>query len=83
METNNLFSIEQIINLFETELRKQQKGQDSYHVVIMGELHRNISYQIEDTYKDAGWKHVHCCASSEKGQRPGLTELRLSMNPLI
>jgi hypothetical protein len=77
MSKPNHMILDEICIKFEKEFQHEQKGQDYYHLVIDGEYSRNICDSVEKVYKDAGWKKVTCKTSSENGETPGLTGLRL------
>lgn len=69
--------LKELIGLFEEELKASEKGQDSYSIVVYGEYPKPICNKVEKIYKEAGWRSVVCKTSSENGERPGLTGLRL------
>lgn len=65
------------ISDFENDFQSEEKNQEYYHLIINGELCRELCDKIESTYLAAGWKTVVCKTSSEKGERGGLTGLQL------
>lgn len=72
--------IEEAVFKFEEEFKKEEKDQECYHLVIVGEYSRPVCDEIEKIYKNAGWGIVNCRTSSENGERGGLTGLRLAIN---
>jgi len=44
-------------------------------LAVVGEI--QFCNKVEKIYKEAGWRSVVCKTSSENGERPGLTGLRL------
>lgn len=75
--SSGLSKLNDALMKIETEFLKQEKDQDYYHIVIVGEYTREVCDAIEKNYSDAGWKHAKCKTSSENGERPGLTGLQL------
>lgn len=69
--------LEVAIEKFEIKFKQEQKGLNSYHLIIFGEYDRPICDKIEATYKKAGWARAICITSSENGERAGLTSLKL------
>lgn len=69
--------INEVLEKFEEQFKKEQENQLYYHLVITGEYPRHICDRVEKIYKKAGWKSVTCSTSSEKNERPGLTGLQL------
>jgi hypothetical protein len=67
------------INQFEEKLQADEPGLDYYHLVILGELNYAVCKKIEDIYYSAGWMKVICKTSSQNGEPPGLTGLKLWM----
>lgn len=65
------------IDEFEINLDSQERGKDYYHLVIAGELQREICDEIQRLYLEAGWVKVVCKTSSEDNERAGLTGLQL------
>jgi len=65
-----------MVEKFEKELKKQEKGQLFYYVIIKG-MHSNEACAIiVNAYKQVGWKNVECLVHDKLGA----TTLRLSMN---
>lgn len=69
--------VEELISKFEKKLKKEDKDEEYYHLVILGEYDRKVYDQIEETYRNAGWDKVVCKSSTETGEKPGLTGLQL------
>ena len=69
--------VEKIVEQFEQEFKNEEINLDYYFLVISGEYPRGVCDEIEQIYKDAGWKKVLCRTSSERGERPDLTGLQL------
>lgn len=69
--------VEEAINKFEKQFKKEDKDEEYYHMAIAGEYNRQVCDEIEKIYTDAGWKKVKCKTSSENGERGGLTSLQL------
>lgn len=82
MQNTQLFDINSVLSIFETQLLLQTKGKDQYSIMILGELSREVGDLVEKAYIDAGWSHVSCRNSTEKGFKPGMTYLVLSMKPI-
>jgi hypothetical protein len=74
---SGISKLETVLAKFEDEFSKQEKDQDYYHLVIIGEYPRSLLNEVETTYYSAGWSNVVCNTSSENGERGGLTGLRL------
>lgn len=70
--------LNEALQKFEAEFAKNEKDEDFYHLVIVGEYNRDVCDEIQNLYTNAGWKNVVCKTSSENGERGGLTGLRLS-----
>lgn len=70
-------TVETLIGKFETKLKKEDKDEEYYHLVIYGEYNRKVYDEIERIYSDAGWGQVKCKSSSENNEKPGLTDLQL------
>lgn len=77
MSIDNSELLEELIKLFEEQLKESEKGRDSYSIVVYGEYPKPICNRVEEIYMEAGWKSAICKTSSENGERPGLTGLRL------
>ena len=75
--TSGTSKFEDAVNRFEEQFKKEDKGQNYYHLVIVGEYNRDVCDEIQRTYTEAGWKKVNCRTSSENGERGGLTGLQL------
>ncbi len=75
--TSGTSKFEEAVNKFEEQFKKEDKDQDYYHLVIIGEYNREVCDEIQKTYTKAGWKKVYCRTSSENGERGGLTGLQL------
>ena len=71
-------AFDRAIGQFESELGQAEKGKEFYLIVIEGELNRPLCNKIANLYKQAGWATATCKTSSESGERPGLTGLRLT-----
>lgn len=65
------------IKLFEERLLKSEPGRDEYSLVVPGEIPFSVRGSIISAYETAGWKKAEITTSSENGERPGLTRLRL------
>ena len=78
--TSVVSKLELAINDFEELLLSEEKGQEYYHLVIVGEYNRATCDEIQNIYTKAGWAKVVCKTSSENGERPGLTGLQLYIN---
>ena len=77
MNIDDSILLKELIGLFEEELKASEKGQDSYSIVVCGEYPKHICNKVEKVYKESGWRSAVCKTSSENGERPGLTGLRL------
>lgn len=75
--TSGTSKFEEAVSKFEEQFKKDDKDQDYYHLVIVGEYNRDTCNEIQKTYTEAGWKKVNCKTSSENGERGGLTGLQL------
>jgi hypothetical protein len=75
--TSGTSKFEEAVSKFEERLKKEDKDQDYYHLVIVGEYNREVCDKIQKIYTEAGWKKVNCRTSSEKGERGGFTGLQL------
>ena len=74
------FNIDDILYHLEEKLKFdiQDNPDDNYrHIIIRGEYPRHKLDLIETKYKQAGWAKAICMTSSENGERPGLTGLKL------
>ena len=69
--------LEEAVDKFNEEFKKDCKDQDYYFLVIDVEYNREVCDEIQKLYTDAGWKKVKCITSSENGERGGLTGLQL------
>lgn len=69
--------VEEAVSKFEQRFIENEKDQEYYHLVIVGEYSRRVCDEIERIYTEAGWSKVKCSTSSEKGERGGLTGLQL------
>ena len=77
-ETSSLnLKVEEAVCKFEQELNDKEKDLSYYHLVIDGEYNRIVCDKIESLYSAAGWRKVECSTSIEKGERGGLTGLKL------
>lgn len=74
---SGISKINEALQKFELEFAKQEKDQNFYHLVIVGEYNRETCDEIQKLYTNAGWNSVVCKTSSENGERGGLTGLRL------
>ena len=63
---------------FERALARKEKGAPYYHLVIEGEYSRALCDAVEEEYAYVGWNAI-CGTSTENGERPGLTGLKLSV----
>lgn len=75
--TSGTSKFEEAVSKFEEQFKKDDKDQDYYHLVIVGEYNREVCDEIQKTYTEAGWNKVNCRTSSENGERGGLTGLQL------
>ena len=75
--TSGTSLLEEAISKFEEELRNDDKDENYYHLVIIGEYNREVCDEIQKLYLEAGWAKTICKTSSEKGERGGLTGLQL------
>jgi hypothetical protein len=73
----DLSSLSKVLELFEAQFKKEEKGKEYYFLVIEGVYSRNLCDKIQELYLDIGWENVICKTSSEKGERVGLTGLQL------
>lgn len=69
--------VEEAVSKFEEQFKKEEKDQEYYHLVIVGEYRRSICDEVQKIYTDIGWNNVTCRTSSENGERGGLTGLIL------
>lgn len=69
--------VAEALSKFEEQFSKEEKDQEYYHLVIIGEYNRATCDRIEEIYTEAGWVSVICRTSSENGERGGLTGLQL------
>lgn len=65
------------LSKFEEEVKKEDKGEDYYHLVIVGKQPEKIKHLVEQAYILAGWANAVCKNSSEGGERGGLCSLKL------
>ncbi len=65
------------VTAFEKKLKAELPNQDYYHVVVDWEVDKLVRAEVVRMYSIAGWKRVECRTSSEGGERPGLTGLKL------
>lgn len=75
--TSGTFKVEEAVSKFEAQMLKEEKDEQYYHLVIVGEYNRQTCDEIEKIYSDGGWTKVKCRTSSENGERGGLTGLQL------
>ena len=75
--TSGISKVEEAVSKFEKQLTKEEKDEQYYHLVIIGEYNRQTCDEIERIYMEAGWSKVKCKTSSENGERGGLTGLQL------
>ena len=75
--TSGTSKFEEAVSKFEEQFKKDDKDQEYYHLVIVGEYNREVCDEIQKTYSDAGWCKVKCRTSSENGDRGVLTGLQL------
>ncbi len=75
--TSGTSKVEEALCKFEDMFKKEEKDEDYYHLVIVGEYNREVCDEIQKIYTDAGWKKVNCRTSSENGERGGLTGMQL------
>lgn len=71
--------LEEAILKFENDFKREKKGSNYYHLLIIGEYNRKVCDKVQEYYTLAGWKNVVCKTSSENGERGGLTGLQLSI----
>lgn len=69
--------LEEAVDKFNEQLKKEDKDEDYYFLAIDGEYNREVCDKIQRLYTDAGWLEAKCKTSSEKGERGGLTGLQL------
>ena len=69
--------VEEAVSKFEEQFAKDEKDQQYYHLVVVGEYNRQTCDAVERIYTEAGWSKVKCRTSSENGERGGLTGLQL------
>ena len=71
--------VEEAVAKFEEAFKEKEveKGNNYYFLVIDKEYNRAICDEIEKLYLNAGWGNAICRPSSEGGERPGLTGLKL------
>ena len=75
--TSGTSKVEEAVSKFEEQFAKDEKDQQSYHLVIVGEYNRQTCDEVQRIYTEAGWAKVKCRTSSENGERGGLTGLQL------
>lgn len=75
--TSETSKFEEAVSKFEKQFKKENKDENYYHLVIVGEYNREVCDEIQKIYTEAGWKKVNCRTSSENGERGGLTGLQL------
>lgn len=75
--TSGTSKVEEAVSKFEAQMLKEDKDEQYYHLVIVGEYNRQTCDEIEKIYSDGGWDKVKCRTSSENGERGGLTGLQL------
>lgn len=75
--TSGTSKVEEAVSKFEAQMLKEDKDEQYYHLVIVGEYNRQTCDEIEKIYSDGGWAKVKCKTSSENGERGGLTGLQL------
>jgi predicted rRNA methylase YqxC with S4 and FtsJ domains len=73
----DLSKLDEALLKFEQEFKKEEKGQNYYHIVIVGEYDRKVLDEVARQYESAGWSVKACITSSENGERGGLTGLQL------
>jgi hypothetical protein len=69
--------LQEVITAFEAQMKKQDKDEPYYHLVIVGEYNRQVLDKVEQIYHEAGWRITKAKTSSENGERGGLTGLQL------
>ena len=72
----DLSQLETAVKQFEEQFKVEGKGLNYYHLVITGELNKEVCKKVTELYTSAGWK-AYCKTSSENGERAGLTGLVL------
>lgn len=75
--TSGTSKVEEAISKFESQLAKEKKDQQYYHLIIIGDYNRQTCDEIERIYTQAGWAKVKCRTSSENGEHAGLVGLVL------
>jgi len=75
--TSGTSKVEEAVSKFESEMLKEDKDKQYYHLVIVGEYNRQTCDEVEKIYSKGGWVKVICRTSSENGERGGLTGLQL------
>ena len=75
--TSGTSKVEEAVSKFEEQFAKDEKDQQYYHLVIVGEYNRQTCDEVQRIYTEAGWAKVECRTSSENGERGGLTGLQL------
>ena len=68
---------EEALHKIEEALKRDDKDEEYYHLVISGEYNREVCDEIQTIYLNAGWGRAFCRTSSENGERGGLTGLQL------
>ena len=75
--TSGTSKVEEAVSKFESQMLKEDKDEQYYHLVIVGEYNRQTCDEVEKIYSEGGWVKVKCRTSSENGERGGLTGLQL------
>jgi hypothetical protein len=73
----NDWNVPKIFDKFENLLKKEQGDQEVFQLILTTELPRSICEIVQEEYTKVGWI-AECRTSSENGERPGLTRLKLT-----
>lgn len=69
--------LEEAVGKFEEQFKDEDKDQEYYHLVLIGEYNRDVCDAIQKLYLESGWAKAVCKTSSEGGERGGATGLQL------
>lgn len=75
-------NIEAIIVDIDTEIKRNHGEMPYESAILTKEYPKSVRDEIARRYREAGWKYITHHTSSENGERPGLTEFKLSMRPI-
>lgn len=76
---NKTSRIDEVLLKFKKALELEKKGIGFYDLVIKGEYPALILEIVMQRYKDAGWDVLFCKTSSDNGERPGLTRMKIKI----